>query len=134
MNKLFRIIVNQNPDMIINTSHEHVSSGMTSDIYYQGLQDLFQIEAHDSSILNQEYLLVTPNKYCKVKVLELEVNGDSIIIEFIECTTLLTMNVRVDAGEVNPLVLFICWNDVKRMVVNEDLTSTSSDELLEFDF
>ena len=78
--------------------------------------------------------MVTPNLFGKVKVLDLIVDGDNITIEFIDIAMQRVGNVRVDITDKNPKVLFVNWNDIKKIVVNDNSTDYSDDELLEFDF
>ncbi len=114
---------------------EYLISGMTSspDDFSQ-LQVFLHGESTDISISNYEYLMVTPSTFGKVKLLDLSVEDQDVILEVQDCTTQITGKIRIDVDEVNPTALFISWHDVKNMVHSENQTSTNMSGLLEFDF
>jgi hypothetical protein len=135
MKKIFRIIaMESNLAMESVRNIEHVISSMTCPDDFNGLQDFLHQETDGVSIQNLEFLMVTPDSFGKVKILDLGVEDNYVILQFLDCTTLSTGNVRIAAGEVSPSVLFIRWNDLKRMMLGDSKTSTYMDELLEFDF
>ena len=44
-----------------------------------------------------------------VKVLDLNIDGDYVIIEFLDCAMQQVGNVRIDIQYASPQTLFICW-------------------------
>ena len=83
---------------------------------------------------DNEFLMITPRTFGKVKVLDLNVEGDYINIEFFDCCTQQIGNVRIDIHDASPRTFFICWQDIKNMVLDDVTTKYSNDELLDFDF
>jgi hypothetical protein len=81
-----------------------------------------------------EFLMVTPTRFGKVEVLNLNVEGDFIIIEFRDCALGKTGEVRININDTNPKMLFICWQDITKMVKGVNKPSYCSDELLELDY
>lgn len=132
--KVFWTTANLNLNMIIKASHGYDISAMTRPINYQGILDLFHREAGDDSIPNQEFLVVTPSKFFKAEVVHIKPDSEGITIEYRDCTTQSIGIVRIEVGDLNPRVLFINWNDIRKMVINDTTASINPDELLEFDF
>jgi len=101
---------------------------------FEHLKIFLNRNGKSNCLQDKEYLMVTPNVFGKVKVLDLKVNADYIIIEFLDCAMQMVGNVRVDINDSNPKTLFICWQDIKRMVLDETSSMSSNDGLLDFDF
>ena len=88
----------------------------------------------DTDIRPDDYfLMVTPNVLGKVKVLDLKVENNFINIEFLDCTIQEAGIVRINIDDDKPSVLFICWQDIRKMVLDETQTISNLD-LLEFDY
>lgn len=79
------------------------------------------------------FLMVTPRVFGKVEVLDLTVEDNFIIIEFLDCAIQEVGIVRLNIVDDMPNTLFIRWQDVKKMVLDEPLAS-SNEELLDFEF
>jgi hypothetical protein len=100
---------------------------------YMHLQVFLHRERDTDSRPDNYFLMVSPRVFGKVKVLDLEVEGNFINIEFLDCAMQEVGNVRINISEEKPKVLFICWQDIRKMVLDETVT-LDKDELLEFDF
>ena len=98
------------------------------------LQIFLHQERDSDSRPDNEFLMVTPRVFGKVNVLNLTVEGDYVIVEFLDCAMQEVGNVRISIIDESPTVLFICWQDIKKIVLDENTTSYSDEGLLEFDF
>ncbi|MCB8999328.1 MAG: hypothetical protein H6540_04570 [Bacteroidales bacterium] len=83
---------------------------------------------------NSDYLMVTPTSMGKVRLIDIDVEENLIILTVLDCKTDLTGNVRIDINNIHPQTFFIRWQDVRQMVLDETTTRFDNDELLEFDF
>lgn len=100
---------------------------------YKHLQ-VFLHRERDTGVRPDNYfLMVSPRVFGKVEVLDLTVEDDNINIEFLDCTIKEVGNIRINIDDDKPQVLFICWRDIREMVLDGTLT-LDKDELLEFDF
>lgn len=100
---------------------------------FKHLQVFLHRERDTDSRHDDYFLMVSPRVFGKVKILDLNVEGNFINIEFLDCTMQEVGNIRISINDEKPQVLFICWQDVRKMVLDETQTS-GNDELLEFDF
>lgn len=101
---------------------------------YKHLQVFLHRERPDDSHQDYEFLMVTPMVFGKVRILNVSVVENFIILEFKDCSTKLVGNVRIDINDNNPQTFFICWQDIRKMVMEETSTNISNDELLDFEF
>ncbi len=77
-----------------------------------------------------EFLMVTPSTFGKVKILDLNVENDIINIKFLDCGAKAVGSVGVDINDDKASVLFICWSDVKDMVFADMMAHADNSELL----
>lgn len=122
-----RIITNNRP------LEELVAKMSSSPEKYKQLQVFLHRKREDNYTPDKEFLMVTPSVFGKVEVLDLTVEGNFINIEFLDCVMQEHGNIWINISDEKPSVSFICWQDVKKMVLNETLPS-SNDELLDFEF
>ena len=104
---------------------------------YKHLQVFLHRERPDNSHQDYEFLMVSPKVFGKVRILNVDIEDDFIILEFLDCSTILVGNVKLDIHENNPQTFFICWRDIKQIVLDEpDIfkSKTRKSELLEFNF
>lgn len=101
---------------------------------YKNLQIFLHWEKEINYHSKNEFLMVTPTCFGKVKLSNLSVESNSIIIEFVDCQTRETGFVRAKIYEEKPSVLFICWHDIRSIFDSSKKTSIGNSELLEFDF
>ena len=101
---------------------------------YKHLQVFHHRDGMSNCSMDQEYLMISNNVFRKVIVLNLTVEGDYINIEFLDCTMQEVRNVRISLIDDKPSILFVCWQDIRKIVLAENTTSYSDDGLLEFDF
>lgn len=78
--------------------------------------------------------MITPNSFGKVIVQDLSFEDPYVTVEYFNCAIQKTGTVRINIHDVNPQVLFICWQDIKSMVQAERNKIADNSELLEFDY
>ena len=100
---------------------------------FKHLQVFLHRERGTDSRPDNFFLMVTPYVFGKVEALDLKVEGNFINIEFLDCTIQEAGIVRINIDDDKPSVLFICWQDLRKMVLDETQTISNLD-LLEFDF
>lgn len=101
---------------------------------YKNLQIFLHRDREINYHSETEYLLVSPSCFGKVRLSNLSVDNNFIIIEFVECLSQEVGFVRVKIYEENPSTFFINWNDVKSLVSTDVSTFFDDSGLLEFDF
>jgi len=100
---------------------------------YKHLQVFISRKTHNEIQTDNEFLMVTPRGFSKVRVLDLKVVGENIDIELYDCTLQQVGDIRINVDDDKPLTFFVRWQDVKNMVLDETQT-LDNDEILEFDF
>lgn len=68
---------------------------------------------------NNLFLMVSPRVFGKIEVRDLKVEGDYINIEFLDCAMQEVGNIRINIDDDKPQVLFVSWQDVRKMVLDE---------------
>lgn len=101
---------------------------------YEHLQIFLNRERTCESLQDFEFLMVTPTVLGKVKLMDLVVEDNSVILEILDCSTQKVGNIRLNIKDSNPKAFFICWKDIKKMVMDENAIIYNSNELLEFEF
>lgn len=105
----------------------------SSPLEYKHLQVFLHREKDNDSRPDNYFLMVSPRVFGKIEVLDLKVEGDYIDIEFLDCAMQEVGNISIKIDDEKSQVLFVSWQDVRKMVLDETLT-IGNDELLEFDF
>ena len=106
----------------------------TQPLDFQHLKIFLSRDGKPNCHQDNMFLMISPTVFGKVNVLDLWVEGNTVIIEFLDCVMQEVGYVRVDITNKNPKVLFVNWNDIRKMVSDDSTTSISNEELLEFDF
>ncbi len=78
--------------------------------------------------------MVTPSCFGKVRISNLSVENNSVVIDYVDCQTQELGSVHVKIYEEKPSILFINWNDIKSMLDSTKRASIDNSELLEFDY
>ncbi|MCB8999324.1 MAG: hypothetical protein H6540_04550 [Bacteroidales bacterium] len=89
---------------------------------YKHLQVFLHRERDTDSRPDNDFLMVTPRVFGKVKVLDLTVEGDYIFVKFLDCFTKHVGCVKIDIHDASPATFFICWQDIRKMVLDETAT------------
>ena len=101
---------------------------------YKNLQIFLHRRRDTNSRPDSCYLMVTPKVFGKVEVLDLTIEGNYIIVEFLDCAMQEVGIIHIKIDDDKPSALFICWQDVKKMVLDETISSYCDNNLLEFDY
>jgi hypothetical protein len=116
-------------------SIEDLISGMTNNpAGFEHLRIFMGHEPMDICNSNLEYLMVSPKGFGKARLLDLDVEDDIVIIEFLDCLTNEVRFSRIRVNDVNPKMLFINWQDIANMVLKDCNVKAKSEDLLEFDY
>ena len=125
-------------------NEEHIPEGKAIDFLISGMTNAPENYKHLKIFLHRkrennikqdfEFLMITPNTFGKVKLLNLNVEDTFVIIDFLDCASEQVGNVKIDVNDNKPQVLFICWQDIKSMVSADKNTIIDNSELLEFDY
>ena len=94
---------------------------------------IFMSRNNNDHTLPQEFLYVDPCSFAKVRVLDLWYCDDKICIEVQESATGLVKEINIDVTD-KPDFMMVKWDDIVSMVQNERASSTSSNELLDFEY
>jgi hypothetical protein len=86
---------------------------------YKHLQVFLHRERDTDSRPDDYFLMVTPRVFGKVKVLDLTVEGDYIFVKLLDCFTKHVGSVKIDIHDASPATFFICWQDVRKMMLDE---------------
>ena len=128
--------------MIGNNNHTNVDDEVQKLISLIGnspedfdhLQVFLHRERPQDFIQNYEFLMVTPTIFGKIRLKNLRVDGNFVVLEIQDCSTLQFGNVSIDIYDTNPQTQFICWRDIRSMVLTETITKYMDDDLLDFFF
>ena len=101
---------------------------------FEHLRIFLKRDGKSNCFENKEYLMVTPTVFGKVQLLDVNVYYNFVILNIIDCSTQLVGNIRIDINDASPQTFFICWQDIKKMVLDETISSYCDNDLLEFDF
>jgi len=101
---------------------------------FEHLKIFLKRDGKSNRFENTEYLMVTPTNLGKVRLDDVNVEDNFIILTIHDCSTQLNGNVRIDINDTRPQTFFIKWQDIREIVLNESFSGIMSDDLLEFDF
>jgi hypothetical protein len=88
---------------------------------FRHLQVFMHREREENCNTNYEFLMVTSSSFGKVVVKDLTLVNDTIVLTVRDCVTGKVGDIILKISEVNPKVLFICWQDIKKMVNDDSL-------------
>lgn len=96
---------------------------------------IFQNRSIDkSSNQNGIFLMVTPDSFGKVQLLDLNYENDAILLHLKDLQTNLDGNVQIDINTEKQTVFFVNWSDVEEMVIKHKNNNISNSSLLDFDY
>ena len=101
---------------------------------FEHLKIFLKRDSKSNRFENTEYLMVTPTNLGKVRLDDVNVEDNFIILTIHDCSTQLNGNVRIDINDTRPQTFFIKWQDIREIVLNETFSGIMSDDLLEYDF
>ena len=101
---------------------------------YKNLQIFLHWDREINYHTETEYLMVTPSCFGMVRISNLSVENNSVVIDYVDCQTQELGSVHVKIYEEKPSILFINWNDIKSILDSTKRTSIVNSQLLEFDY
>lgn len=78
--------------------------------------------------------MVTPSVFGLVVVNGLTYENGIVIVEFLDCVTMQVGNVRIGINDERFSVLFICFEDIRRIVLTDSKKVVDDSGLLEFEY
>ena len=78
--------------------------------------------------------MVTPSVFGLVVVKDLTYVNGIINVEFLDCVTMQVGNVQININDERPNVLFICFEDIKSIVLTDSKKVVDDSGLLEFEY
>lgn len=118
----------------IQSVEELISVWTYSPDKYSHLKVFLHLPRENDTKSNYLFLMISPTKFTKVELLDLSVEDDSIIVEFRDCAMQGIGNVKINVHDNKPQVLFVCWDDIRKMVMADSISHRSNEDLLEFEF
>lgn len=97
---------------------------------FEHLKIFLKRDSKSNRFENTEYLMVTPTNLGKVRLDDVNVEDNFIILTIHDCSTQLNGNVRIDINDTRPQTFFIKWQDIREIVLNETFSGIMSDDLL----
>ena len=82
----------------------------------------------------QTYLYVSKDAFGKVKLVDLDFVDNHIYIELQDCTTKMFIHQSIDVEDKEFKFLLISWQDLRKMVIDENQSKFNNQDLLEFDY
>ena len=101
---------------------------------YKNLQIFLHWDREINYHFETKYLLVSPSCFGLVRITNLSVENNSVVIDYVDCQTQELGSVHVKIHEEKPCILFINWNDIKSMLDSTKRTTIDNSELLDFDY
>ena len=116
-------------------SMEELVNQMSCNPYdYKNLQIFLHWDREINYQTETEYLMVTPSCFGKVRISNLSVENNSVVIDYVDCQTQEVGSAHVKIYEKKPSILFINWNDIKGMFDSTKKSSIDNSELLDFNY
>jgi hypothetical protein len=84
--------------------------------------------------IGSKFLMVTPSVFGLVVVKDLIYENGIVIVEFLDCVTERVGNVRIGISDERPNVLFICFEDIKSILLTDSKKVVDDSGLLEFEY
>ena len=114
------------------TTFHELSEGLSPDGKFSHLQVF--LHRNYKCQIGSKFLMVTPSIFGLVVVKDLTYENEIVIVEFLDCVTELVGNVRIDINDDRPCVIFICFDDIKSIVLTDSKKVDDDSSLLEFDY
>ena len=78
--------------------------------------------------------MVSPSVFGLVVIKDLQYENGFVIVQIYDCVTQQVGNVRRNINDERPCVLFICFDDIKSIVLTDSKKVVDDSGLLEFDY
>lgn len=114
------------------TTFQELSEGLSPDGKFSHLQVF--LHRNFKCQIGSKFLMVTPSIFGVVVLRDLTYENGIVIVEYLDCVTKQCGNVRIDINDVRPCVLFICFEDIKSIVLTDSKKVVDDSGLLEFEY
>ena len=112
----------------------------TIEKFYNGLREgnysHLQIFLHRNfkNKIGKKFLMVSPSSFGLVVVKDLKYENGYVIVQICDCVTGQVGNVRINIYDERQNVLFICFEDIKSIVLMDNKKVVDDSGLLEFEY
>ena len=114
------------------TTLEELCEGLITDGKFSHLQVF--LHRNFKCQIGSKFLMVTPSVFGLVVVKDLTYKNGIVIVEFLDCVTEQVGNVRIVINDERLSVLFICFEDIKSIVLTDNKKVVDDSGLLEFEY
>jgi hypothetical protein len=114
------------------TTFHELSEGLSPDGKFSHMQVF--LHRNFKCQIGSKFLMVTPSVFGLVVVKDLTYENGIVIVEFLDCVTEQVGNVRIDINDERLSVLFICFDDIKSIVLTDNKKVVDDSGLLEFEY
>lgn len=114
------------------TTFHELSEGLSPDGKFSHLQVF--LHRNFKCQIGSKFLMVTPSVFGLVVVKDLTYVNGIINVEFLDCVTMQVGNVQININDERPNVLFICFEDIKSIVLTDSKKVVDDSGLLEFEY
>lgn len=114
------------------TTFHELCEGLTTDGKYSHMR-MF-LHRNFNCKIGSKFLMVTPSVFGVVVLRDLTYENGIVIVEYLDCVTQQVGNVRIDINDERPCVLFICFEDIRSIVLTDSKNVDNDSGLLEFDY
>jgi hypothetical protein len=114
------------------TTFDDLCEGLTTNGKYSHIQVF--LHRNFKCQIGSKFLMVTPSVFGLVVVKDLMYENGIVIVEFLDCVTEQVGNVRIDINDDRLGVLFICFEDIKSIVLTDSKKVVDDSGLLEFEY
>ena len=83
--------------------------------------------------MNQKFLMVTPSAFGVVRIDDVDFDGSQIQLSIEDCTTGFKKLVPINVNNKEFQFLMISWDDIRSMVMAENKSMLTNDDLLDFE-
>jgi hypothetical protein len=84
--------------------------------------------------MGSKFLMVTPSIFGLVVVKDLMYENGIVTVEYLDCVTERDGSVRIDINDERPNILFICFEDIKGIVLTDSKRVVDDSGLLELEY
>jgi len=114
------------------TTLEEFCEGLSADGKYSHMQVF--LHRNFKCQIGSKFLMVTPSVFGLVVVKDLRYKSGIVIVEYLDCVTQQVGNVRININDERPCVLFICFEDIRSIVLTDNKKVDDDAGLLEFEY
>jgi hypothetical protein len=114
------------------TTLEELCEGLTTDGKYSHMRMFLHRNFHCK--IGSKFLMVTSSVFGVVVLRDLTYENGFVIVQIYDCVTQQVGNVRIDINDERPNALFICFEDIKSIVLTDNKKVVDDSGLLEFEY